>query len=87
MSAIILMNGLIKQWGMTNSTNVTYPLPFNRLDNLIVFANYTAAGIGTPNTSYVLEVTALARYGVNGFTKGNTSYANIVFISWEATGV
>ena len=70
-----------------NVQAVTYPLPFNRLDNLIVFANYASAEGATPNTSYVLEVTALARYGVNGFTKGNTSYANIVFISWEATGI
>ena len=80
-------NGLIKQWGMTNSTNVTYPLPFNRLDNLMVFANYAPEEIGAPNTSYVLGVTALDRYGVNGFTKSSMSYANIVFISWEATGI
>nr|DAI27670.1 MAG TPA: putative tail fiber protein [Caudoviricetes sp.] len=84
---MILRNGLIKQWGIANTMTVTYPLPFSRLDNLMVFANYAPAGIGTPNTSYVLGVTALDRYGVNGFTKSSVSYASVVFISWKATGI
>jgi hypothetical protein len=80
-------NGLIKQWGISNSQIVTYPLPFSRLDKLIVFANYASAGLGVPNTAYILELTAVVRYGLNGFTKGDMSFSNIVFISWETTGI
>ena len=86
-SYIKYANGLIKQWGMTNSHNVTYPLPFSRLDKLIVFSPYQGNGIAQPNTSYVITMTRLDSYGLQGFVKTAQSYATLTFLSWEATGI
>ena len=83
----LLTNGLIKQWGMTHSESVAYPLPFNRLDKLIVYAPYQENGIAYPNTSYVITMTRLDSYGLQGFVKTAQSYATLTFISWEATGI
>ena len=72
---------------MTNSHNVTYPLPFSRLDKLIVFSPYQENGIAQPNTSYVITMTRLDSYGLQGFVKTAQSYATLTFLSWEATGI